>query len=344
MSATGRGPDRPTKVLYIAGIGRSGSTLLARALGDADGLVAVGEVMHFFGRGLTNNELCGCGRPVRGCPLWGRVADRLTDSGVPLPTSSIERLRHRATEGRHLPALFSPVRTPGFEGKLEAYRRHLSRLYAEIRRASGERVLVDSSKNAGYARVLTDVPGVDVHLVHLVRDSRGVAHSLQKRTERPGVPWTGGDELLDRRRPGAAAIFWTAAQLLAESLRRDASGYWRVRYRDFVRSPAETLRRTLQEVDEYRGPDQIDHVRDGVLELAPQHILSGNPVREKRGTVALEEDVEWTEGLGAVTRGVVTALTLPLLSRYGYFPSEDGEGGSEERSTSSVPAHAGGAQ
>lgn len=336
-------PDRPAKVLYIAGIGRSGSTLVARALGGAEGLTAVGEAMHFFGRGLTNNELCGCGRPVRQCPLWGRVAERLTQSGVPLPTSAIERLRHRATEGRHLPALLSPIRTPGFDRKLADYRDHLSRLYREIRRVSGGRVIVDSSKNAGYARVLREAPGVDLHLVHLVRDSRGVAHSLQKRTRRPGVRWSNGDELLDRRGPGTAAVFWSAAQLLVESLGPGASGYVRVRYRDFVRSPAATLRRLLQEVGEFRGPRQLAHVRDGALELDSQHILAGNPMRDQRGAVVLEEDLEWRRQLGTAGRGIVTALTLPLLSRYGYVPSGDGEerDDSEDPSPSSVPAHAG---
>ncbi len=339
-------PDRSVKVLYIAGIGRSGSTLVARALGGADGLAAVGEAMHFFGRGLTNNELCGCGRPVRECPLWGRVADRLVESGVPLPTSDIERLRHRATEGRHLPALLSPIRTNGFDRKLEAYRDYLSRVYGELRRVSGGRVLVDSSKNAGYARVLREAPGVDLHLIHLVRDSRGVAHSLQKRTRRPGVRWSNGDELLDRRGPGTAAVFWSAAQLMVESLGPAASGYVRVRYRDFVRSPAKTLRRILREVEEFHGPQQLAHVRDGVLELDSQHILAGNPMREQRGSIALEEDLEWQRELGTTRRRVVTALTLPLLRRYGYLAPHDGEpeagrDDSEGGAPRSVPVHAG---
>ena len=341
-------PARPVKVLYIAGIGRSGSTLVARALGGSAGLTAVGEAMHFFGRGLTNNELCGCGRPVRECPLWGRVADRMRESGVPLPTSEIERLRHRATEGRHLPALLSPIRTPGFARKIEAYHGYLSRLYREALRVSGGSALVDSSKNAGYARVLREAPGVDLHLVHLVRDSRGVAHSLQKRTRRPGVRWSNGDELLDRRGPGTAAVFWSAAQLMVESLGPAASSYVRVRYRDFVRAPGGTLRRILQEVGEFRGPRQLAHVRDGVLELDSQHILAGNPMRDQRGAVALEEDLEWKRELGAARQKVVTALTLPLLSRYGYVPAEDGRGGDEsgsgDPSPRSVPAHAGRAE
>lgn len=335
-------PTRPVRVLYIAGIGRSGSTLVARALGGADGLTAVGEAMHFFGRGLTNNELCGCGRAVRECPLWGRVADGLTESGVPLPASDIERLRHRATEGRHLPALLSPIRTPSFDRKLKAYRSHLSRLYRELHRVAGGRVIVDSSKNAGYARVIRDVPDVDLHLIHLVRDSRGVAYSLQKHTRRPGVRWGGGEELLDRRGPSTAAVFWSAAQLMVESLGSTASSYVRIRYRDFVRSPEKTLRTVLREIGEFRGPRQLAHVQDGGLELDSHHILAGNPMREQHGAIALEEDLEWRREFGTAGRRVVTALTLPLLARYGYFPSDDARIGdeSEEPSPRSVLAHA----
>lgn len=314
-------PQERVKVLYIAGIGRSGSTLLARALGGADGLAAVGEAMHFYGRGLTNNELCACGQPVHDCPLWGRVAERLGEAHRPLPSARIERFRHRATEGRGLPATFLPWRTPGFEENLESFRSHLSRLYVEARRVAGARALVDSSKNAGYARVLLGVPRVDLHLIHLIRDSRGVANSLQKRKHRPGVPWRNGDEVLDRRGPAAASVFWSAAQLMVESLRSDAAGYVRVRYRDFVRAPERTLRRVLEAHGEYRSPAQLDHVEDGALELEQHHILAGNPMRNEAGTVPLDEDVAWRRNLGTGARRLVTAVTLPLLARYGYLGS-----------------------
>lgn len=316
-----RGPEEPVKVLYIAGIGRSGSTLLARALGGADGLVAAGEVMHFFGRGLVNNELCACGSPVRDCPLWGSVAEGLRDGGGPLPGARLERLRHRVTEGRHLPALLSPFRTGRFEEKLARIRRRLGDLYRELRRASGARAVVDSSKNAGYARLLRDTPGVELHLVHLVRDSRGVAHSLGKEKPRPGVPWDGGRELLDRRGPGVASLFWSAAQLMVEAMRGDAASYRRVRYRDFVRRPGESLRSILRQAGELRGGGPLSHVERGAVELEPQHILAGNPMRSRHGRVDLEEDLDWREEMGRAERGLVTALTWPLLYRYEYLPA-----------------------
>lgn len=347
-------PAEPVKVLYIAGIGRSGSTLLARALGGADGLVPVGEAMHFYGRGLTNNELCACGRPVRECPLWGRVGDRLGAADSPLPSARVERFRHRVTEGAALPATLLPWRTSGFRERLEEFRTHLSRLYGAVRRVAGARAVVDSSKNAGYARVLLGVPEVDVHLVHLVRDSRGVANSLGKRKPRPGVPWREGQEHLDRRGPLSASLFWSAAQVMVESLRSEAAGYVRVRYRDFVRSPEESLRRVLGQVGEYRSPRQLDHVADGALELEPHHILAGNPSRDRVGTVPLKEDVEWRRTLDTAARGLVTALTFPLLARYGYLGPERSEDGvesdpapppaREERRVASAVAEPGGSE
>lgn len=321
-----RDAGEPVKVLYIAGIGRSGSTLLARALGGADGLVAAGEVMHFFGRGLVNNELCACGSPVRDCPLWGSVAEGLRDGGGPVPSSQLERLRHRVTEGRHLPALLSPVRTGRLEEKLDRLRRRLGDLYGGLRRASGGRAVVDSSKNAGYARILRDTPGVELHLVHLVRDSRGVAHSLGKQKPRPGVPWDGGQELLDRRGPGLASVFWSTAQLMVESMRGDVASYRRVRYRDFVRRPEESLRSILRQAGELRGADHLSHVEPGAVELEPQHILAGNPMRSRQGRVDLEEDLDWREEMGKAERGLVTALTWPLLYRYGYLPAAPSAG------------------
>jgi hypothetical protein len=44
-------------VLYVAGTGRSGSTLLARVLGEADGFVAAGELRYVWQRGLVEDRL-----------------------------------------------------------------------------------------------------------------------------------------------------------------------------------------------------------------------------------------------------------------------------------------------
>ena len=58
------------KVLYIAGSGRSGSTILDRILGQLDGFFSVGELCNLWDRGLLAHRKCGCGVPVDQCPTW----------------------------------------------------------------------------------------------------------------------------------------------------------------------------------------------------------------------------------------------------------------------------------
>src|SRR2546423_2992529 len=64
------------KILYIAGSGRSGTTIMARLLGELPGFVNVGEAARYLldipmqTRGVP----CGCGRAVSDCPFWREIA------------------------------------------------------------------------------------------------------------------------------------------------------------------------------------------------------------------------------------------------------------------------------
>src|SRR5207249_8771406 len=72
MATTGDGAPA-VKVLYVAGSGRSGSTILDRILGQVDGFFSAGELCNLWGRGLLARRRCGCGTPVPDCPVWGAV-------------------------------------------------------------------------------------------------------------------------------------------------------------------------------------------------------------------------------------------------------------------------------
>ena len=65
-----------TKVLYIAGSGRSGSTILDNILGELDGFVSAGEVRFLWERGMRDDRTCACGEPFSSCPFWGDVLTR----------------------------------------------------------------------------------------------------------------------------------------------------------------------------------------------------------------------------------------------------------------------------
>lgn len=318
------GEEAPLRVLYIAGIGRSGSTLLNRTLGATPGFFAGGELMHFFGRGVRDNELCGCGTVFRDCDVWGRVIRELGAEATPRRAAEIDPFRHAITEGRHLlTMLLSPWKPRGLRGRLAEYRETVVRVYRAVRRVTGCRVLVDSSKNLSYARILQSIPQIRVYVVHLVRDPRGVTYSMSKKIRRPGVPWR--EEYLSHRGPLPASILWTLANLAAESLRPRADGYIRVRYADFVGSPTATLRRILRTTGEAEEDGRLAHIDGRTLHLGAQHILSGNPVRARVGRIPLREDVEWRREMEAGRRRLVTSLTIPLLLRYGFVVGGSGE-------------------
>jgi hypothetical protein len=67
--------------------------------------------------------------------------------------------------------------------RIQEYLGMLTPLYTAIGDASGASVIVDSTKDAAYAHALRRMPGVDFRLLHLVRDSRGVAWSWAKVVE-----------------------------------------------------------------------------------------------------------------------------------------------------------------
>ena len=71
----GGGAPRPVKVLYVAGLGRSGSTILANTLGQVEGFFSGGELNFIWKHALIENRLCGCGKPSGECEFWGPVFD-----------------------------------------------------------------------------------------------------------------------------------------------------------------------------------------------------------------------------------------------------------------------------
>jgi len=93
-------PGGEPTVVYITGSGRSGSTLLERALGSAPGLVNVGELFDIFRRDAAQTERCGCGEPFATCPFWAEVARRAFGDWDSERSVAIQRLANDAVRAR----------------------------------------------------------------------------------------------------------------------------------------------------------------------------------------------------------------------------------------------------
>ena len=98
-------PDE-IKVLFLAGKGRSGGTILASLLGQLPGFFNAGELNKLWDYVLMPNYQCGCGEPLRSCETWSAIlaeADRLyrEQTGAPLLSEGVGLAQASVYAGRN---------------------------------------------------------------------------------------------------------------------------------------------------------------------------------------------------------------------------------------------------
>lgn len=307
----------PFRVLYIGGMGRSGSTILQAMLGQLPGFVAAGELRYLWQRGPIDNVLCSCGEHFGACPFWMRVGESAFGGWGELDARAVVALQAAVDRHRYLPEIVGPARRTDFADRLERYTALLRRLYTGIASVSGSAVIVDSTKDPPHGFILQRTFGESVRVAHLVRDSRGVAYSWTKRVQRPEV--TTRASYMEETSPATMALKWVDYNLLFHVLRALGAPTVLLRYEDLVREPGPALERLIRLVGETRPPGRLPG-ESGSVEIRPEHTLSGNPLRFRTGSMPLQDDEEWKQRMPNSQRRIVSAITAPLLAAYGYAP------------------------
>ena len=296
------------RVLFVMGHGSSGTTILGNTLGEVEGFFHAGELRTIWGEALAGLQTCGCGLPIRECPVWSEVlADGfpgLDDAGA----ARLARLHRDTIRVRHTLRLLREK--PGASSHwaaLRAYAEVADRLYRSLATATGASVIVDTSKRTGDAALLRLLPGIDPFVLHVVRDPRAVAYSWSHRSGSP---------------PGelATAAEWLAFSALGEAVK------WRLgrgrsmvlRHEDFAERPRESLERVLRFVGAARTPIPLSGPEDRTVHFGENHTVAGHWTRFNRGATDLRLSTEWRSKQRQGQRLLVTGVTLPLLLRYGY--------------------------
>jgi hypothetical protein len=303
------------KVLYILSMGRSGSTLFGNVLGQVEGFCDVGELRNLWGLGLLGESVCGCGDKVADCLFWTSVTENAIvgdryQAAVRLVELQKKRLgtRHILRAAAHLAGL----RSSSFDSYVQALVAH----YRAIAGQTDSAVVVDGSKSPIDALLLSAEAGVDLYILHLVRDPRGVAYSLLSKKEQFG------EEMRKKSRPLRTAIRWDIRNLLAEALKlRVRERYMRVRYEDFATQPAKELQRVLDWMGEGSSANPMSGLNNR-LTLRPTHTAWGNRSRHKNGTIMIAPDDRWKRVMRPWDRTLATLPALPLMRRYRYRPLE----------------------
>ena len=302
------------KVLYILGAGRSGSTLLDRLLGQVRGFFSMGELKWIWRLVYGEEQLCGCGTPFKSCPFW-TAAFRQAFGGPENLDARMEKLSTSLLRLRRLPQLLCPFLSRKYRDDLAYYSNVISGLCRAARDVSGCRVLIDSSKFNRDRIVLSRMEEIDLHVVHLIRDSRAVAYSWQRKKQRP--EYASRTAYMYQLSTRNSASDWLFDNGMAEALRPFLKQYTRVHYEDLISDPRRTISRICIAVGEPNPA--LDFLDGQTAHLGKAHTVAGNPIRFKEGPIQLKPDIEWIEKLSKRDKALVTTITWPLMLCYGYF-------------------------
>ena len=318
IAAPDTDPDAAAvRVIYVAGYGRSGSTLLDIALGNAPGVFGLGELTALSRHVWVKGEYCACGQRVPDCHFWSRVVERWSGFDEERIDPRMANLRPAQ---RHVEALPGLGRLPHRARSLHARETGalLSAIAREVASEAREAApfLVDSSKLPGRGFALAATPGIDLHVIHLVRDPRAVVWSMSKRIAREVE--RGVQKEIRPKLAAYVALRWLLVNRAAERLCRlvGPERSTRVRYEDLVADPAGTIAGVLGPWREGERSPAAVHGSDGVLH--PAHQVAGSRHRMQESLVIRADEV-WRDEMPMGRQRLVGLLTGAMLRRYGYL-------------------------
>lgn len=321
------------RLVYILAASHSGSTLLAMLLGAHPEIATVGE-LKITSLGDSDLYTCSCRRRIKACPFWNAITQRMAKRGVAFDvTNAGTDIRSGATP--YVKRLLKPLhRGPFLEGIRdlglacsETWRRQLPKiqalnqaLMACVLEETGRALIVDSSKIGIRLKYLLRNPALDVRVVRVIRDGRGVALTYLDpgRFADASDPGRRGGGVGALRAPthasmSAAAAEWRRSNEEAGALlaRLNRSQWIELRYEELCAEPDATL----QDVFSFLGVDPHAKITD--FRSGPHHVV-GNGMRLD-SSVDIRLDERWKSELSAEDLRVFDEVAGAMNRRLGYL-------------------------
>jgi hypothetical protein len=301
------------RILYIAGLARSGSTVLGYVLGELPDAIFVGELALFWRR-FVERELCSCGKPLPDCHFWSAVVSKAFGQMTREHAKGLKELEWRVARQQRLLGL-APVRwSTRWSKKIHIMLEERDRLYRAISEIANAECIIDSGKEVTFGTMMARLSNTNFSTIHLIRDPRGVAFSWQKQVRSDSEPG-----YMPRSTAIRTAARWMSGNIFVQlSLRRLSTTYYRVRYEDLVAYPSDIAHEISRATsDPVASNGCADH---GLKHANEHHLVGSNPgVRRHLGVdLRLTLDDEWQTRLPRGQRWLVTAVCGGLMTAYHY--------------------------
>lgn len=300
-------------VVFIAGYGRSGSTILDVLLGSHPKIFGAGELVRFFD--YWHRDIpCSCGQPLHSCDFWSQVITRFSSDLPNISPKQAWDLTLKVDAGLNLPRLI----VGHWRNDEKLYGDIWSTLLNIITDVSGSPIVLDSTKNTRgtYNRplALARICKSNVKVIHLVRDPRAVTWSTLRGSNRRLEE---GKPAHIRGGPLRVIPSWMLANGFVHVLQRiESFQSVRLRYEDLVNQTSHELTRVADALDIDLQP-VISVVEQG-RPLVIGHGIAGNRLR-RGGVETLRFDEDWKSNLPRAAHFVVM-MSWPLMIKYGYKP------------------------
>ena len=305
-------------LIYIAGTGRCGSTLLEMLLGAHSRIRTMGE-LHSWPYDVMDGRArqCGCGSLMADCPFWSEMCRRVDPLDQPHPRLHV--FREARTHGAALrPRIVSEGMRrqlePAAARDIDQYGRNNDAVFRAFVELSRERDgyapawIVDASKDPYRMLWLLRSGHVNLRVLHAVRDPRGfISSSIRLAGDEGRLPRMVFHHAMRK------SVLWgylnrQIAQMCARFL--PAASYTIVRYEDLAMRPHAVLEPIVRSLGLAFEPGVVAGFRNG------SHAVAGNPMRHDRRGIEIDET--WKQSLPAICRVIAQAMTLPIRGRFGY--------------------------
>jgi len=291
--------NKKIKIIYIAGDARSGSTLLSSLLGEIKGIFNIGEAARYlFARFHPRDLPCGCKKNVANCSFWRDIVSIV-------PSEEVKSFAKKFMRIRNYPYMIFPFKSKNFRYQLDTLIQELELVYSMVVSKSACQIIVDSSKTPDFAWVLKRSPKLEVYIVHLIRDPRGVVYS-----------WSKKKDYLYPQSLGRVSLGWLVTNLMVEYLKTKDGKYCQIYYEDLVQNPKEVIKKVLNFVGLKNR--NLNFINDFYANLRPQHLLASNPDKLYASNRVFIKSKPWRISL--IKRIFVLALTWPLFIKYYTLP------------------------
>jgi hypothetical protein len=286
------------KYIYIAGIGRSGTTLFEKSLGERLNSLSLGEAGYLIERGYFSNELCGCGVAFNRCAFWSSFRSLIE-------SEFDEGQAYRLTQ-----EISKVESTMGFYwGRHRNLSEPLARYYdlyldAIREQCGGNGNVIDSSKRPVRFNILhrRRAMGFEFARINFYRHPTAVAYSWTKPKNR--IEASERSHQVMRRFGFYESVFKWMNVAIVNTFGNPETSTINVRYEDFVQHPAACIDRVVKELGLVASHNTSPSY----------HAISGNPCRFSFGEI--REDVRWKTAVGGFRKLLVRLLTFPFSGLY----------------------------